>query len=58
MDLTYTPAQKAFRAQVRAWLKDNVPKQRLKSYDTREGFEQHREWEAKLAEAGYSAVMW
>lgn len=58
MDLTYTPAQQAFRAQVRTWLKDNVPKQRLKSYDTREGFEQHRQWEAKLAEAGYSAVMW
>ena len=58
MDLTYTPAQKAFRAQVRAWLKDNVPKERLQSYDTREGFEQHRVWEAKLAEAGYSAVMW
>lgn len=58
MDLTYTPAQQAFRAQVRAWLKANVPQERLKSYDTREGFEQHRQWEAKLAEAGYSAVMW
>ena len=58
MDLTYTPAQQAFRAQVRAWLQDNVPKQRLQSYDTREGFEQHRQWEAQLAEAGYSAVMW
>ena len=58
MDLTYTPAQKAFRAKVREWLQDNVPKQRLKSYDTREGFEQHREWEAKLAAAGYSAVTW
>ena len=58
MDLTYTPAQKAFRTKVRAWLKDNVPKERLKSYDTREGFEQHRAWEAQLAGAGYSAVMW
>lgn len=58
MDLTYTPAQKAFRAQVRAWLRDNVPKERLKSYDTRAGFEQHRQWEARLAEAGYSAVTW
>lgn len=58
MDLTYTPEQQAFRAQVRAWLKDNVRKERLKSYDTREGFEQHREWESKLAAAGYSAVMW
>ena len=42
MDLTYTPAQKTFRAQVREWLKNNVPKERLQSYDTREGFEQHR----------------
>lgn len=58
MDLTYTPAQKAFRTKVRAWLKDNVPKERLKSYDTREGFGQHRAWEALLAGAGYSAVMW
>lgn len=58
MDLTYTPAQKAFRAQVRAWLRDNVPQQRLKSFDTREGFEQHRQWEATLASAGYSAVTW
>ncbi|MDN5506057.1 MAG: acyl-CoA dehydrogenase family protein, partial [Comamonas sp.] len=58
MDLTYTPAQKAFRAQVREWLKNNVPAQRLQSYDTREGFEQHRQWEAKLADAGYSAVTW
>ncbi|GAB2467166.1 acyl-CoA dehydrogenase family protein [Comamonas humi] len=58
MDLTYTPAQKAFRAQVRAWLRDNVPKERLKSFDTREGFEQHRQWEATLASAGYSAVTW
>ena len=38
MDLTYTPEQQAFRAQVKAWLQDNVPKERLKSYDTREGF--------------------
>ncbi|MGE8318569.1 MAG: acyl-CoA dehydrogenase family protein [Comamonas sp.] len=58
MDLTYTPAQKAFRAQVRAWLRDHVPKERLKSFDTREGFEQHRQWEATLASAGYSAVTW
>ena len=58
MDLTYTPAQKTFRAQVREWLKSNVPAERLQSYDTREGFEQHRQWEAKLAEAGYSAVTW
>ena len=58
MELTYTPAQQAFRAEVRAWLKDNVPREKLASYDTREGFEQHRQWEAKLAEAGFSSVTW
>ena len=42
MDLTYTPKQQAFRAEVRSWLAANLPKAPLASYDTREGFEQHR----------------
>jgi len=58
MDLDFTPQQQAFRAEVRAWLRDNVPTAPLESYDTREGFEQHRAWEAKLAEGGYSSVIW
>ena len=35
-----------------------VPSEPLASYDTREGFEQHRAWEAKLAEGGWSSVIW
>lgn len=58
MDLSYTPAQQAFRAEVRAWLRAHVPRAPLASYDTRAGFEQHRRWEAALAEAGYSSVTW
>jgi alkylation response protein AidB-like acyl-CoA dehydrogenase len=58
MDLNYTPAQRAFRAQVRAWLAAHVPRKKLASYDTRAGFEQHRAWEATLAEGGYSSVTW
>jgi len=58
MDLTYTDKQKAFRSEVRAWLVANLPKDPLASYDTREGFEQHRAWEGKLFEARYSMVMW
>lgn len=58
MDLTYTPAQNAFRAEVRDWLRAHVPHQALGSYDTREGFEQHRRWEATLAEGGWSSVTW
>lgn len=58
MDLNYTPQQQAFRAEVRDWLARHVPRQPLASYDTREGFEQHRAWEATLAEARYSSVTW
>jgi alkylation response protein AidB-like acyl-CoA dehydrogenase len=58
MQLTYTAKQKAFRAEVRAWLQANVPSQPLASYDTREGFEEHRAWEGKLYESRLSMVMW
>ena len=58
MDLAYTDKQKAFRAEVRSWLAHNVPKAPLASYDTREGFEQHREWERRLFENRLSMVMW
>ncbi|WP_432470196.1 acyl-CoA dehydrogenase family protein [Amphritea sp. HPY] len=58
MDLTYTPEQQSFRQEVRSWLAENVPKQKLASYDTKEGFEQHRAWEGKLFDARLSMVMW
>lgn len=58
MDLAYTPRQKAFRKEVRAWLAANLPREPLASYDTREGFEQHREWERKLFDARLSMVIW
>lgn len=58
MDLTYSPKQLAFRAEVRAWLAENVPNKPLPSCDTKEGFEQHRAWERRLFEARLSMVMW
>ena len=58
MDLRYTPEQDAFRAQARAWLAANVPKEPLASFDTREGFEAHRAWEAKLQAGGWAVVSW
>lgn len=58
MDLSYTPSQQAFRAEVRAWLQTHLPREPFASYDTREGFEQHRQWEAQLASAGFSALTW
>ncbi|MEX2394956.1 MAG: acyl-CoA dehydrogenase, partial [Actinomycetota bacterium] len=48
MDLSYTPEQESFRAEVRGWLDENVPRPPLASPGTAEGFAAHREWERKL----------
>lgn len=59
MDLTYTPQQAAFRAEVRAWLADHVPAEPLEHFDaTREGFEAHRAWEATLNSGRWGMVTW
>ena len=56
MDLTFTPEQEAFRKEARAWLEAHVPPEPLSSFDTREGFEKHREWEQKLHAGGWAMV--
>jgi alkylation response protein AidB-like acyl-CoA dehydrogenase len=58
MDFTYTADEVAFREEARTWLEGNVPAEPLASFDTAEGFEQHRVWEAKLHEGRWSAVSW
>ncbi len=58
MDLTYTDEQNAFREEVRSWLAANVPAERLQSFDTEQGFQQHRDWEAKLNEGRWGMVTW
>ncbi|WP_395337109.1 acyl-CoA dehydrogenase [Novosphingobium sp. BL-8H] len=59
MDLSYTPAQQAFRAEVRDWLEANVPAQPLEHFDaTREGFEAHRDWERTLKSGDWGMVTW
>jgi alkylation response protein AidB-like acyl-CoA dehydrogenase len=58
MDLAYTPEQQAFRAEVRNWLAANKPAGPLPSFNTAEGFEAHRAWEATLHAGRWSAVSW
>ncbi|MBW2229398.1 MAG: acyl-CoA dehydrogenase [Deltaproteobacteria bacterium] len=58
MDLTYTPEQEAFRKEARAWLEANVPAEPLPSFDIKEGFEAHCEWEKKLNAGGFAMVPW
>ncbi|GHF64499.1 alkylation response protein AidB-like acyl-CoA dehydrogenase [Amycolatopsis bartoniae] len=58
MDLDLDERTRAFRDEARAWLAANVPRQPLASFDTAAGFEQHRRWEAELADARWSVVSW
>jgi len=57
MDLAFTTQEQAFRAQCASWFGQNLPGP-LASMDTPEGFEQHRAWEKRLHDAGWSAVNW
>ncbi len=58
MDLTFTEAEEAFRAEARAWLEANVPTEPLPSSDTADGFAAHLEWERLLFERRWSVVSW
>ena len=58
MNLNYTAAQQSFRLEVRQWLKENIPATPFASYETKEGFEQHRQWESIMAKDGWSSVTW
>lgn len=58
MDLAYDEQTCAFRDEVRSFLdahRDSFP---TKSYDTAEGFEQHRRWDKVLYDAGLSVIAW
>ena len=58
MIIEYTTEQNQFRQQVRAWLQEHAPKERLPSLDTAEGFELHRAWEKTLHQDNWGMVTW
>ena len=58
MNLEYTPEQKAFRAEVRAWMAAHVPKEPLITLECREGYDQHVAWERTLASGNWGMVTW
>jgi alkylation response protein AidB-like acyl-CoA dehydrogenase len=63
MDLRFSQDQERFRSEARRWLESHVPSSSngtgpLRSVDTAEGFEQHREWERTMYEARWSVVSW
>ncbi|MEU0164286.1 acyl-CoA dehydrogenase family protein [Streptomyces iakyrus] len=58
MDLDFTAAEDAFRAEARDWLAARVPGVPLPSLETAEGFAAHREWEGTLFADRWSVVSW
>ncbi|WP_137752832.1 acyl-CoA dehydrogenase family protein [Sphingopyxis sp. L1A2A] len=58
MDLAYTPEQQDFRAEVRAWMEANVPKEPLVTLEREHGYHQHVEWERRLASGNWGMVTW
>lgn len=58
MDLRETDEQRAFREEVRTWLRANVPDPALPPPTSREAFDAHVEFEQTLYEAGYAAIRW
>lgn len=58
MDLDFDDATEDFRAEVGNFLAANTASFPTKSYDTAEGFEQHRRWDKVLFDAGLSVITW
>jgi alkylation response protein AidB-like acyl-CoA dehydrogenase len=57
MDLAFSSAEEAFRAEARAWLRAHVPRD-LPPSGSAEGFAAHVAWERQLHAAGWSVVAW
>ncbi len=58
MDLNFDDATLDFQTEVREFLAANKDAFPTKSYDTAEGFEQHRRWDKVLFDAGLSVITW
>lgn len=66
MDLTWTEAEEAFRAEAATWLGENLAAWRaahggeaaIASGDTRAGFATHLDWEKRLFDANWAVVSW
>ncbi|BBY86430.1 acyl-CoA dehydrogenase family protein [Mycolicibacterium tokaiense] len=58
MDLHFDEDTETFRAEVRQFLADHTDDFPSESYDTAEGFQQHRRWDKILFDAGLSVITW
>ena len=58
MDLDFDDDTQTFQQEVREFLTVNRDAFPTLSYDTTEGFKQHRRWDKVLFDAGLSVITW
>lgn len=58
MDFNDTPAEAEFRAEVRTWLKANVPHRDKAAESEAELIRRAKSWQAKKADAGWACLHW
>jgi alkylation response protein AidB-like acyl-CoA dehydrogenase len=58
MDLAFDASAEEFRAEVREFLAAHTADFPTESYDTADGFDQHRRWDRVLFDAGLSVITW
>jgi alkylation response protein AidB-like acyl-CoA dehydrogenase len=56
MDLTLSPQEEAFRDELREWLGANHPGEEPEGDEA--GFEFRKDWQRKLADAGWAGISW
>jgi alkylation response protein AidB-like acyl-CoA dehydrogenase len=56
MDLTFSPSERRFRDELRAWLEENHPGESPPGDDA--AFDHRRNWQRKLFDAGYAGFAW
>jgi alkylation response protein AidB-like acyl-CoA dehydrogenase len=56
VDLTLSPQEEAFRDELRAWLEENHPGEEPEGDEA--GFQFRRDWQRKLADAGWAGLSW
>ena len=58
MDFNDSPEEAAFRAEARAWLEANAPRERASGRGDAEHMAAAKAWQAKKAAAGYAQITW
>ena len=57
MDLSFTPAEEAFRSELRAWLRDHVPRS-MPATSLADEVEALRGWQRTLSGGGWVGIQW